>query len=160
MSGPSESPAARRPDFRANRSGLARAIADGRGLGCLLAGDGANVALEIGILSFKQLIQGGAEVASTTPRADVVIPRLPKPCGLVGHFLIVDQDVGALELRGQDLEQHVAPLALLVRVGRLLLGWCQQTEVRVLQRQLEEGLVVVRKFQVDLYRFTCKSNLY
>jgi hypothetical protein len=68
---------------------------------------------------------------------------------LVGHLLIVDQDVGAFELRGQDLEQHVAPLELLVRVGRLLFGWRQQTEVRVLQRQLQERLVVVREFQID-----------
>lgn len=69
----------------------------------------------------------------------------------MGHGLFVDENVGALELGDQDFEEHVLPFPLLVGVRGLLVGRGEQAEIGVLEREFQEGFVVVRQLQVDLF---------
>src|SRR5919108_704583 len=84
------------------------------GFGRFRSGDFADMLLEVLVFASEQFRQGVAKVLSATPLAHVVLPRLPEALGLLVHLLLIDQQVGALEKRNQDVEDGELAFALLV----------------------------------------------
>src|SRR5688572_6747264 len=115
-----------------------------------LAIQALDVADEAGVFAVQQRGQAGTEIRAPAPLEDVVFPRVPAPRLLGRHVLVVQQQVRALEERQQHVEDDELPLLLLgVERGHGAGG--KQPQVRVVERDLEEILVIVRQELVDLF---------
>lgn len=105
---------------------------------------------EIRILAFQQPRQHGAEVRTPAPFPHVVIPGVPAPPLLLGHSLVVRQQVGAFKERDQHLEYDLAPLHLLIREirGRSARA---QLQIRIRHDELEKIGVRIREELIRLF---------
>src|SRR5215471_590033 len=136
----SSSPAVRRSSWARRR----------RRRSTLVPGERADVVDELQILPLQQRRQQRAEVFASAPFAHVVGPGLPAARLFRRHLALVEQDVRALEQRDQYVEDDQHSFALLrAQIGGLDGG--KQPQVRVVQRDLQEVLIVVGQELVDLF---------
>lgn len=101
------------------------------------------------IFAAEEVGEESAEVFPAAPFTHEVLPGLPEALVVGVHFLVVNEEVGALEERNENFEQNLLAFSLLV--GELKFGgiFAEEMQVGMVEDKLEEIVVFVGEVLIN-----------
>lgn len=101
------------------------------------------------IFAAEELGEEVAEVVPAAPFTHEVFPGLPEALVVGVHFLVVNEEVGALEERNENFEQNLLAFSLLFGELKFRGVFAEEMQVRMVENKLEEIVVFVGEVLIN-----------